>query len=303
MRDSVVDRTKTTANAVVDRLPAGARRRLISWRARSGGIQDRVILGRLLRVEGANHGEPDYDDAWLVGLLAESDGFVDIGCNVGFFSLASCVLRPNSTVLAIDANPECAAVTAANLVRNGFGERSRAVSMFVSASEGTVEFATVGVGAAGSAIEGLSPTAEAVGSSVSVRSDTLDAVIDQTGFVPDLVKVDVEGAERDVLAGATRTVGEHHPRFMVEMHSGGELTMEKNAADVLSWCGEQGYDAWYLATGERLTSPDPIAHRGRCHLLLQRSGEPFPDVLRGIPQGAPIDTVLDRLGLDLTGPR
>lgn len=293
----------TAAKAVVDRLPAGARRRLVSWRGRSRGVQDREILGRRLRVEGANHGEPDYDDAWLVGLLAESDGFVDIGCNVGFFSLASCVLRPTSAVLAIDANPECAAVTAANLVRNGFGERSRAVSMFVSASEGTVEFATVGLGAAGSAIEGLSPTAEAVGSSVSVRSDTLDAIIDQTGFVPDLVKIDVEGAERDVLAGATRTVAEHHPRFMVEMHSGGDLTMEKNTADVLAWCAEQGYDAWYLASGELLTSADPVVQRGRCHLLLQRSGEPFPEIIGGIPQGAPIDTALDRLGRDSTGPR
>lgn len=226
--------------------------------------------------------------------MSESDGFVDVGCNVGFFSLASCILRPTSNVLAIDGNPECAAVTAANLVRNGFGERARAISAFVSDSQGDVKFQAVGTGAAGSAVAGLSPTAEWLGETITVRTQTLDTIIERTGISPDLIKVDVEGAEREVLSGATRTVEEHHPRFMVEMHSGGALTMEKNVADVLAWCENHGYDAWYLKDAERLTSPAPVAQRGRCHLLLQRTGEPYPSVLEGIEQGAPIDSALKR---------
>jgi len=258
-------------------------------------VRERVILGRPMRVLGASHGEADYDDAWLIALLSESDGFVDVGCNVGFFSLAACVLSPTAKVLAIDGNPECAAVTAANLVRNGFGDRTRTVSAFVSDSEATVQFHAVGLGSAGSGVAGLSHTAEWLDEAITVRSETLDSIVDRTRFVPELVKIDVEGAEREVLAGAVRTVEEHHPRFMVEMHSGGNLTMEQNTTDVLAWCERHGYDAWYLKAAERLTGPEQVADRGRCHLLLQRGGDDYPPVLEGISQGASIESVLERL--------
>lgn len=278
-----------------DRLPNAARRRLVSIRSRGEGVRTRTILDRSLRVEGANHTETDYDDAWLIGLLSEADGFVDIGCNVGFFSLASCVLRPGAKVLAVDGNPDCAAVTAANLVRNGFGDRSQVVSAFVSDAESEVEFHVVGLGAAGSGVAGLSTTAEAAGRSMTVRAQTLDSIVDRTAFVPDLVKIDVEGAEREVLAGANATVARHRPRFLVEMHSSSDLTMERNTTDVLTWCEQRGYSAWYLKDGTRLKDAGTVAHRGRCHLLLQPSEDPMPSIIDGIPQGAPIEMVMDRI--------
>lgn len=301
MSNNLRHRAMGWARQGASHLPTPVRQRLARMAGRSAGVQDRRILGRALRVEGHNHSDVDYDDAWLLGLISETDGFVDVGCNVGFFSLATCVLRPSASVLAIDANPECAAVTAANLVRNGFGARSRSVSIFVSDGERAVEFSAVGLGAAGSGVKGLSMTAEDLGSSSTVNSTTLDSVIESTGFRPDLIKVDVEGAEREVLAGANRTVTEHHPRFMVEMHSGGDLTMAANTADVLAWCDAQDYAAWYLAQGTRLTNPSDVAHRGRCHLLLQPAGEPLPAVIEGIPQGAALKMVLDRIGWSPAG--
>jgi len=231
----------------------------------------------------------------LIGLISEADGFIDLGCNVGFFSLACCVLRPESRVLAVDANPDCAAATAANLVRNGFGERSQAVSTFVSDERSEVRFNTVGLGAAGSGVEGLSHTAEEFGVATVAQADTLDAIVARTGFVADLIKVDVEGAEREVLAGAVQTVLASSPRLLVEMHSGGSLTMEGNVKDILTWCDANDYAAWYLAEGERLTDPARVAHRGRCHLLLQPKDHPIPPIIEGIPQSAPISSVLERI--------
>ncbi len=262
---------------------------------RARGPRRREVLGVSLRMEGANHDELDYDDAWLIGLLAGATGFIDVGSNVGFFALASCLLRPDAQVLAIDANPDCAAVTAANLVRNGFGARSRVVSAFVSDAIKDVHFQSVGLGAAGSGVDGLAESAIAVDASMIVRSDTLDAIVAQTAFVADLVKIDVEGAERAVLRGATRTVAEQAPTILVEMHSGASLAMTQNAADVLAWCDEVGYRAWYLTTGEPLEAPAAVAHRGRCHLLLQPRNLPYPAILRGVPESAPIDLILDRL--------
>lgn len=66
--------------------------------------------------------------------------------------------------------------------------------------------------------------------------------------------------------------------------------MTANAGNVLRWCDELGYAAWYLAKGSRLDTAQQIKDRGRCHLLLQPKGWPYPSWLQGIPQGAALET-------------
>lgn len=51
-----------------------------------------------------------------------------------------------------------------------------------------------------------------------VGTITLDDLADRT-FVPDVVKIDVEGAEVDVLAGARLLLGRRRPDCLVEVHS------------------------------------------------------------------------------------
>ena len=121
---------------------------------------------------------------------------------------------------------------------------------------------------------------------------TLDRLSDDWGVQADLVKIDVEGAEREALSGARAFVSENSPRIMVEMHAPPELPMADNARSVLDWCDETDYSAWYLAKHEPLRTPDQIAHRGRCHLLLQPSGLPYPSGLDQVTQGASIASVL-----------
>ena len=70
------------------------------------------------------------------------------------------------------------------------------------------------------------------------------------------------------------------------MHSPPELPMVRNAELVLAWAREVGYAAWYLSEARRIESPDPIKHRGRCHLLLQPTTWPYPAWLAGIAQSA-----------------
>lgn len=50
--------------------------------------------------------------------------------------------------------------------------------------------------------------------------------------------------------------------------------------------------AWYCANKEELTDPEQIAHRGRCHLLLQPGAWEYPDWLRNISQSAPLSQAL-----------
>jgi FkbM family methyltransferase len=52
-----------------------------------------------------------------------------------------------------------------------------------------------------------------------VRVTTLDAFVDEIGVIPDIVKVDIEGAEHLLLMGGARTLAQHGPTLYVEIHS------------------------------------------------------------------------------------
>ena len=64
---------------------------------------------------------------------------------------------------------------------------------------------------------------------------TLDDLAERT-FVPDVVKIDVEGAEADVLAGAGRILTERRPGLIVEVHS---PEVEQECLEILRWHGYQ----------------------------------------------------------------
>lgn len=46
---------------------------------------------------------------------------------------------------------------------------------------------------------------------------SLDDLAEQT-FTPDVIKIDIEGAELDALQGASRLLAGRHPSFLIEVH-------------------------------------------------------------------------------------
>lgn len=240
--------------------------------------------------------QPDYDYAWQVACARRARVVIDVGANIGQTAFNVLLSESVEELVLVEANPAAWSMAAENLIHNGMSGRVRFVTAFVGAeADTTVEFWTVGVGAAGSVHAGHAKTASQRGSTMRIETTTLDALVCWLGLEPDLVIVDVEGAEGDVLAGAREVAEKCSPRFLVEMHSPHEIGgMKGNAKMVLRWCEEMGYRAWYLSDGVELSACEQIAHRGRCHLLLQREPLEFPAWLSGIPQGAPVAAGLQR---------
>ena len=231
---------------------------------------------------------PDYDDGWQLALAFHSQVVFDVGANVGQSAL-HLLLSPSVTqVVLVEANPDALVTAAENLIRSGMIERTRLVCSFAGETDGEeISFWTVGTGAAGSRFAAHAVTAAGAGRSFKVSTLTLDTICRRFGILPDLIKIDTEGAEHQVLLGSRECARQKRTRFMVEMHANPELTMTDNATKVLAWCQSHGYLAWYLAKEMLLETPQPIATRGRCHLLLQPADWPYPEWLRGIAQGAP----------------
>lgn len=242
---------------------------------------------------GTLAGGPDYDGAWMLACANHAEVVLDVGANIGksaFLFLQSPTVRE---LVLIDANPLALSMAADNLITNHLSMKLRFVTAFVSETDDdTVTFWTVGVGSAGSMYQSHSKTAAHRAASISTTSITLDTLCHTFQLTPDLVKIDVEGAEAKALRGGRTLAQRGQTRFFVEMHSNSDLPMEVNAKAVIEWCAEVGYSAWYLKKHQLLTQPDLISSRGRCHLLLQPKSWDYPDWLVSIKQGDSLDKAL-----------
>lgn len=147
---------------------------------------------------------------------------VDVGANAGVFTIATArLVGAEGRVVAIEPNPAVLGRLAANVKGNGFEERVTILPIAIadhSARGLVVDHDGNSTVAQVRILDGDSTTAS---DTVSVR--TLDEALDELGITHvDLLKVDVEGLERNVVAGASRTL-ERCDRVAVEIGDAEEV--------------------------------------------------------------------------------
>lgn len=251
------------------------------------------VLGKPVKARyGVIPLKPDYDEGWNYYFITQSSVMFDVGCNMGWCTLLSCLDNPQRPVVAFDANPKALTGAAETLFINGFSQQVQFVLGFASDKEGeNFDFYTVGTGSAGSRFRSHAKTASAKNSHFKTRSFTLDGFAKKYNHRPDFVKVDVEGAEAETLEGAKSIARLRETKFLIEMHATKEVPMVENGTKILKWCSEWGYEAYYLKQHKLITSSEIIAHRGRCHLLLQPAGWSYPELLLQIKESDDIEKV------------
>lgn len=135
----------------------------------------------------------------LAALLADGDTFVDIGANVGIFSLTLARMRslfPGLRVHAFEANPDTFRRFSVHAGPAGVDARNLAISDH----EGTLEFIPGAQSNIFTTVDNASMYSLREEKTVSVpckRLDQLDLVGDAL-----ILKIDVEGQELEVLKGA-----------------------------------------------------------------------------------------------------
>ncbi|NML47769.1 FkbM family methyltransferase [Ramlibacter sp. G-1-2-2] len=199
------------------------------------------------------YGGGNYDD-FLSGFIARHDlagkTVFDLGGFVGVNSMQFArLVGPNGRVCAFEPNPINADRLRQNLSENGELEsRVRVYPFALSNEQGTVRFnvhrnVDAGVSSA-SYMQGAHTTLSegtlaGLGfTEVDVRSCTLDEFVRRTGFVPGLVKMDIEGSEHLALLGAMATMKDASPAVMVELHSIYCAVMVLNALEGLGYVCE-----------------------------------------------------------------
>lgn len=136
------------------------------------------------------------DMAFLLHLLRPGDLFVDVGANIGSYTvLASAVCGARS--ISIEPDPVTVQSLRRNVEVNGIEDRVTVVESAVGAAAGTVRF-TVGQ----DTTNRVATNGDMASREVKVR--TLDEILAKED--PVLIKIDVEGYEPKVVAGALATI-------------------------------------------------------------------------------------------------
>ncbi len=190
-------------------------------------------------------------------LAGPGDTCIDVGANVGVHTvrLASLV-GGGGRVTAVEADPAMVPRVSRNVRLNGLGN-VRVVH--AAASDHGGDSVLLYRPAATDPNQGrasLLPHPYLTGGAISLATVTIDDLAE--GPVS-LVKIDVEGHEREVVMGAERTIAGHHPTFVFEYAP--ELLADRDMSPC-EWLSDRGY--WLFGIG---VQRHPVTGRGR--LVLQ----------------------------------
>jgi FkbM family methyltransferase len=160
-------------------------------------------------------------EGWLTVFMARriKPGMVaiDVGANHGYYTtMFAEMVGETGRVVAFEPNPATAALLRKTLFVNGLDQRVRVIEAAAVASDDhTVSFYADITEPKNARVVGAEHAAEA--GVINVAGVTLDAVLADLPRI-DFMKVDVEGAEEDTIAGAMTVIARDKPDLLLEFN-------------------------------------------------------------------------------------
>ena len=216
------------------------------------------LIGHELILRGEWEKEESH---WIDASLRPGDTFVDVGAHHGTYSLrAAQLVGLTGQVIAIEPNPPSLQRLRQNIQLNAFsniavapvacGVREGKLTLYESSPSNTGMASLSASNAGGSG---------AVIASHQVDIVPLDQVIEK--LAPQrrigLIKVDTEGAETIVLAGASRTIARHRPAIIVEVVAELLVNMNSSVSELEGLLHQAGYRKAQSSRTNALWKPRP----------------------------------------------
>jgi FkbM family methyltransferase len=197
--------------------------------------------------------EPNFTH-WMMSSLSRGDVFIDIGANIGYFSLlASSLVGQAGSVIAIEASPRIFRELQANLRRNQT-TNVRALNVAASNVESTVKVFSGPPSAKGFTTimpdSGLPEESE-------IPAAPLSTLLDLDEFDrARLIKIDVEGAEGLVVDGLRELLPRARPdlEILIEINPGTLVKQGRRPEDILAALAEEHFRPYVLENDYSATS-------------------------------------------------
>lgn len=194
------------------------------------------------------------EEKLVVDLDLAGQTVYDIGANEGVFSMFfSKAVAPMGKVIAFEPHPaNCSKllehmrlnnISNVTLVTTGVGKENGNATLIYREDDLAVSTVVEG--------RGRRILDEKAGKAIEIEVDTLDR-LSRTLPKPDFIKIDVEGAELEVLLGMEEIIRTHRPRLLIEIHGmgGGKQSKIDNGKKVIHFLAARGYSIYHVETSE-----------------------------------------------------
>lgn len=218
------------------------------------------LYGTRIRIIDATARHEYYEEAMRGGMyepaltgmfkkLLSGNGratFVDIGAHIGYFTVyAGLLMGKAGKVVSIEPNPDYHRQVLKNIKINSLEENTRAFRIGLSDKTGKAE------------TTGWEDRDLIESDTGDVDVMTFDQLCTAEGIVPNIIKIDVHGAEYRVLSGMTRMLDNHVKHLFLETHAE-DLMQGRNIADVINLFDRTKFDLFQLDDFRRKSGAELI---------------------------------------------
>jgi FkbM family methyltransferase len=195
---------------------------------------------RVAPIEILNFDRYEPDEAAAVqGVLGSCRTILDVGANIGWFSLWFAHFAPTAQIHAFEPAPESYRFLAQNITANWLEPRILAHEFGLSERSGTFDLHSYPTGSTNASLANVAQAQAAT--TVAVRVATLDDWARESGAVPDFIKCDVEGAELLVFKGGEHIITRDQPIIFTEMLRKWSKAFGYHPNDAIAFLGRLGY--------------------------------------------------------------
>ncbi|MEM7096830.1 MAG: FkbM family methyltransferase [Pseudomonadota bacterium] len=210
-------------------------------------------------------------------LVSKSAQVWDVGANFGLYTVSSAArLRKNGKVYAFEPNTACFDRLQKNVQSNGFAQRCELFQVALDSQARERTFYETNE----SAFSGLSDTGRVeITAQTTVHTRPLDDVWREVGARPiDLLKIDVEGHEDEVLAGAEQALAASPDLIVQFEYSEKNLSAERKAGltSIINGLVVQGFrilQLWPVLAEVTIEEMEATIADGNCYLVASNKAE------------------------------
>lgn len=190
-------------------------------------------------------GEP-HVRRWVTENIKPGSVFFDIGAHHGWVSMwALTLLGEKGSVYSFEPSPANRFVLEWHRKKNGFSNWTIVPKAVCDKNENSRQFFLIDSGDSpmNSLTTGIPGTDLMQGrmiNEVSIETISLDSLYTETDVEPDLIKIDVEGAELLVLEGAKSLIGKTSPKIILAVHPNW-LPDGQSLQQIFDWFREFNY--------------------------------------------------------------
>jgi FkbM family methyltransferase len=185
--------------------------------------------------------------AFLLHVLSERDVFVDVGANVGSYTILAGAVA-GARGYAFEPVPATYRRLIENIRLNHLENRVTAVNIGIGRAPGVVDF-TSDLDTVNHALAPGEPYENAI----KVEIATLDTML--AGQHPSLIKIDVEGYESSVLAGASAVLEEPTLNAVIMELNGSGRRYNEDESGILKMMIERGFKSYSYDPFARALTP------------------------------------------------